>query len=976
MADLLTGPQKALLRENGQFALVYLGGDIGAPTVVFACQINNDYETHDMKAATIFNNVTVGAYTDVLPDMTMLVGTAPGLSDVGICRIRKAPTSAVIYHNETSEIAFTNHLYLTVIEDFDLWRKDLRIINKVAYMDYEITYSDQHTNCDPVPVFGEDACIFRPDITIDATNFVTCTAFNASPSWVSGSSISARAFSVTPSSGVTITGGTTNTPSIKLTAAGKYRVSCLLTAANGKTFMGHRYIYVYDKTHMPLTAFVMESPTGSFDSGGWSFRLKMYAEAADIRERAKVFILARDFYGGVEGGVGTNPGRENIEAIGRIAEDETITIDPEQGDVTFDVRGPNYWLAQIPCFPTGVQNTAGAATAWTNFHNLTVDKGLFHLLHWRTTATRMMDVTLSGDSRILAETSAPASNLWAQITEMATSTILAKPLCDHYGALWIQIDTQFMPTADRSSIPVVMTLTKADLAKGYQLTRHIVPRVSQNNLSGVIVNNGLIGAAVFSLANGHVPKRYGRVVPYDRLLLSSQLQANVLASAILEHENNPFGPISPTLAANNRAFDIAPRQFASFEIDADDNVRGVSFSGHLIPRSITYSHDPATGTVTPVIDFETETFPNSLYTNGDIPNQTPPPSYPAIPPISIPQPAPVAVLPYPSTFPISYAVLLDDTLGLWYCADVHAVSPQWFSLNMGLTDADMGNLERFAVQKYGGSPVVHAISAVAYYYGRIGAGMSLRYDSDWLVSLLGSAPMSFTDLTVNPYSGFVAVLAGIEWALSHTKYIFFGVGGSLTKKSYALGSPAAGGRMSYGSSGDLYITFFAGNPLIPTATITKDNGNAFSEGDWSQTTFHTRGGGTQNVTGWYLAGATIYNSTDGGRTNASTAFPGTTPYPINGVAIDPTGMYQMVVDDTATARRTSDGGVTWGDIPYTFVHARQVLHVLGFNSWMIVQKDGGVFITDDFGDTWLDVTGNLRTFLPAATIIQAEVILP
>src|SRR5690606_2654325 len=63
--------------------------------VVFAAQVNLATATYPIDTIP-YDNVTVGSYTDIHANMTVLLGTAPGLNDLGEQRIRKAATASEI----------------------------------------------------------------------------------------------------------------------------------------------------------------------------------------------------------------------------------------------------------------------------------------------------------------------------------------------------------------------------------------------------------------------------------------------------------------------------------------------------------------------------------------------------------------------------------------------------------------------------------------------------------------------------------------------------------------------------------------------------------------------------------------------------------------------------------------------------------------------------------------------------------------
>jgi hypothetical protein len=600
MARAATSDELTKLRSPGQWSELYLA--IEAPAAVFAARVNQSFDTTDSITEVIFDGVTTGAYTDILPGMTAWIGSGAGLDDLGQCRIRKAATSSILYLGETSEIAWTDNLYITVVNEFGLWAKHLTIDGNLPRMDYDIEYSDQHTNLDPVPVLGPDVVAWLTGATVAITP-------TASGSWVLGSTITSYSWAAPGASATASL--TTATPTLTYNAAGQYRIACTVTAANGKTFTGYRKVFIYSAASMPLVP-VLENCAGDWESGGWSFSVTLYESAGltTIRDRAKCILFSRDYYAGVDGSIGPVPGSENVIACGWLdGSPESLEYNSEAGSVKFSVRGPAYWLSKIPGYPAGVKDTADTPTTWLLYDGLTVAAGLWHFLHWRSTATAIMDITLMPDADLIPATEAPAGSLWQQLEAMAYQTILAKPVCDRYGRLFIQVDTQFTPLADRSTIPTVQAIAANDWRHedGIQIDRRTTSEVSLLEVSGVNYD-GTASAPMISRAPGNVYKRFGRIEAFDRLLFADQAAANNLAGLMLAQMNNPYPSVVIPLAANNRLVDIAPAQYVTLSVAAADTPRGITWTNQkLIPRRVSFNHDTESGALLTDLDCEAET---------------------------------------------------------------------------------------------------------------------------------------------------------------------------------------------------------------------------------------------------------------------------------------------------------------------------------------------------------------------------------
>lgn len=215
-----------------------------------------------------------------------------------------------------------------------------------------------------------------------------------------------------------------------------------------------------------------------------------------------------------------------------------------------------------------------------------------------------MDAFLPGDTKSLPAAEAPTSNIWEQIELIANSTILAKPDTDRYSQLFIQVDTQFLPTASRSGIPTVMEISKDDWTE-ISIERAPTRQCSMLELSGIVDDTS---EPVMSWARGGVFTLYGSAQSIENLLLDNQAAANELAGNCFAQLNNEYPAIDITLGQNNRMIETCPPQRISLSIAADDTPRGIVWNAKLIlPRRIEHKFDVKTGFLFTILECEAET---------------------------------------------------------------------------------------------------------------------------------------------------------------------------------------------------------------------------------------------------------------------------------------------------------------------------------------------------------------------------------
>jgi len=287
---------------------------------------------------------------------------------------------------------------------------------------------------------------------------------------------------------------------------------------------------------------------------------------------------------------------------------ESIHCDPNVGTVEFSVYGPARWLDEIAsdaiCFK---EYPTLEVDSWVKYSILTVDKVLYDLLVWRSTVFKCCDATLTNDSRRASIIEAAAGSLWQQLKTVSQNTILAMPSSDRYGRLYVQIDQQYIPVADRSTIPVVMEITKPDIAGDIDIDRQVIPPVALLELSGTYWD-GVEATEIISRSAGTGYGIFGKTEVKDRLLLSDQAQANELAGLMFSCLNNEFSLVSIPLAANNRMIDITPASIITLSLAAGDTPRGIAWSNkRFIPRRVDYKYRPESGVFLSSIELEAET---------------------------------------------------------------------------------------------------------------------------------------------------------------------------------------------------------------------------------------------------------------------------------------------------------------------------------------------------------------------------------
>ena len=614
MAHALTGGELTILRENDQASELYLA--IQTPTNVWSAEVQlpaagwDNNEVWGVPYGTVLSGAGNEDSLLLLYGMTMYVsssGSATGDYDVGMVRVRSHPlitgsyvsqwgiTGSYVPIGETSNIEWGDGMVITVVDEFQLWQKQKRLVDSSGntvhwyddlppadlYMDWDNVYAGQNDERDPIPILGSHAVVWIPAIG-GSVNVL----FDASDSYVVDDATANITYGWQAPGNI---GYTDYGSSISLTynAAGTYRVTCTLIDSNtGRTWAGHRYIFIYDANNLPAKDFTLEECSGNWDEGGWSFKVTMYDEAtlAEIRDRSLCVLFSRDYYGTKEQYVGPITNRENVIAVGWV-DGESIQWNPWKGAVEFEVQGAHWWLNKITSWPTWAQDNQYELFDeegnqiepfdWNLFSDMTIDKVLYQFLHFRSTITGVADVFLTGDDRQIPDVNVSENNLWDQLSNISEDTIQAHPCCDRYGRLYIEIDPQVVLLSDRGAIPTVISVTKEDWRNRITIERRTINEVSILEFSGIWYSDGDWDNECYE-GGGSAFSQHGGRASLDRLLLYTTQADNLeWCGLALSWMNNEYPVVSIPLSANNRAIDICPHQYVDLVIDEDDTGRGI-----------------------------------------------------------------------------------------------------------------------------------------------------------------------------------------------------------------------------------------------------------------------------------------------------------------------------------------------------------------------------------------------------------------
>ena len=669
-------------QKPGHASILYLG--FARYNTILTAELVEPPDDPD-KVNTLTVNFVAGDYTDVRPGMTLYIGTTPGGYQLGRAYIRKAPDASHIFIGEYSSVDWNSHLpeemYLTVVDDFNLWARPVNNDTSTPKLDADVVYTNQFSQPDPVVNMGSHYAKYLKD---DTDTLVIHPSANGSWVPVTGT-ITAYLWEAPGCSAST--GMTTVSPTITFDTDGTYPIYCTVTTSTGKTFTGVRYALVFNDTNPPFRVFDLGELTGSWDDGGYKFSVECWdtMDSTAIRDLSFTILFSRDFCDGEEITASTQvPTSVGVKAVGWMS-DESIRLNPEYGTVSFTVYGASYVLASILSSTCSLAATSGSGASWSKMPTMTVDKFVWYVAHFRSTITRIMDVYLTGDTRYTGNADTMEDSLWNQIKEITDTTIFARPVIDEFGRMFLQIDPQLVPVESRDWSDVI-DLTDSSRQDGMEWDMVVETSISKFSSSAMAVTADTRSRTLYSLSPGHIGFRQGSTEVADKFLAATQQQANEMAGLYVGFRNNPIPRIEISIKAANHLIGLFPYQAFHLTVDPTVDPRGRSFDGRLIPRSVTKRWSSETGVWDMTYVCEAESFP-APSCNGDIPghegddfSDTPTPPDPPLPPDDL---GPLDLPPV--------MVGLENDMGLIYTLNFDEPEDsekevEWFGFNGGFPD--------------------------------------------------------------------------------------------------------------------------------------------------------------------------------------------------------------------------------------------------------------------------------------------------
>lgn len=639
MATLSAGDQTNL-REKKHSSKFYFSAL--QPATLLSARVNNGSIARGDRSVA-YDTGSSSDFSAIEAGQTLWVGTTAGSNDVGKVRIKSisgTATSGTITVDENG-LDWGDDLHLTILHNYEPWAIPPRIDSGIFYKFYNITYSNQNSQPNPVAIAGPHQAGF-----LSGGSLILNVPVGDSYAVASGATISTKVVTVSPSAGSSVGAEAGGVIPITYTTAGDRWVKTVVTDSNGKTQTTYRVHFVYDANNLPYADFSVGNLSGDWQSGGWSFDVTISGDAAlsDFPDGTVVLLWREGRIDDVESYVNVWTTGDNVVCSGYLQRDNaTDSLESGAGEVSFSVRTPQAVLGnRTEMGPISIEAVSSPATWYQYASWLTVGRAVHHHLKWHSTVLEVVDIyglldnTLGTDVVEVSEDS-----LLARVNGLANNRgIFAKLVSDRLGRLHLVEDTQMFNETNRDAEDTVFSIVQQDLGGEVNIARQPEKSAALAFTDGFSFD-GSTNTPFISISGGYIDGGTSIQIPEPsgtgskntpRQVVSSQADSNERCGRLLAAANNPLKEIRFPLRGDYMgAFDIVPSLgWYGWSVADATLKRNLALSGiKMLCRRLEHQLDVSGGTVLSSVICEAETHgPDGI-----------PGNYPtSYPPVTLPEP--------------------------------------------------------------------------------------------------------------------------------------------------------------------------------------------------------------------------------------------------------------------------------------------------------------------------------------------------
>jgi len=563
---------------------------VHAPAVAFKARTNMPGAITYPITALVFDGVTVGAFGDVFTDMTLLLGTAEGLDDLGRTRVQNVATSTTIPVGRISQgledgtLDVQDNAYITVFaDDFRVWSKPVYIAdNGDIFKDSDVAVGTWTTTEPPVANTGPAFAA-----TIDSITDLITVEFPAGGNDLSfavadGATITGYAWNVKDG---TITVGSATDVVITATFPAGFRyVELTVTDSNALTHTARVPVYALDPDNdTTLQHYTIERHHA--EQSGQELDIRILDDLSRSTYPDGTLVM---FWDG-EPIVPTD--RSNIQFVGWEQSLSTNVQGTRTGtlkDTVLHCVDAGGRLQALGSFEQSLERKA-TVTNFTEMVNPTMDKYIHYLLHWHSTALAVADYFPSdtGDDYPFVLFGSNGSSLWEQVANEAKGLVPGHIFtCNRKGQLAVSADPFLQDEADRT-VAIQHTFDE-DTTEQITFDYTRPPKVARIRGSALLTATDYTDVAgvptlltVQCITPGYAPSQGMNDVQTNEGLAQSQNALNSAKGHEYARANSRYGMMNLTPADDDSYYYIEPANLDWVRVNLTAEtaaLRGFAFS--------------------------------------------------------------------------------------------------------------------------------------------------------------------------------------------------------------------------------------------------------------------------------------------------------------------------------------------------------------------------------------------------------------
>lgn len=587
---------------------------------VATARINQSSFTYPIPQLTV--NATSGNWSSVGAGMTFAVGSAAGLADKGLYRVRSTGDATTIKCGETSQgdpglmtmairnAGFANADYITIyLTRRDIWSIIPRIIaaSGSIFEDYDKAVGSSNTTPECILNITMNSTDRRAGFC-DAGQTYRTIQFDATETlWPTSSSIASRLWTAPAGWGAPTAGSTTGASVTYQVprSAENYEIQYQATDNNGIVTTAYRQIWASDRSGATVPLTVTSVDSLSWDRDGMKATISLNdVGLASIPIGAMVILWCEATWGGSD--ITSAP----TQFVGWIVRQTEVT-EPGLRSVQLEIVGPAGLLALRGAYSQFFDKAASPST-WQQLPSTLefVDFLVWWLARQRAAnVLQCFNYTRLGMSNLTGRLPQwrieAAGNLLAQMRSVANS-YSANVGCNPDGELVVRQHPNRIAYSLRSGLATRATLT-ASIYHDQQVNRSLYGEVRRVRGEGFYWDGAAtLPTPKLSDAPGDAPGQGTRDERLQNQTVDNQSYLNTLTGLVYADLNNPLGDISVNIQGNWGVFYPAEYQLASDSIPSNLHPSGVAQSIRTIPRSVSLRRNED-GTLDTALSLEGET---------------------------------------------------------------------------------------------------------------------------------------------------------------------------------------------------------------------------------------------------------------------------------------------------------------------------------------------------------------------------------